>query len=62
MSNRIVPLADGCTVEMLCHHLEELGEDVDELRKANPSFVELKRLYFDLLNMKLTELRIALGR
>lgn len=50
-----MPLAEDCTVEMLCHHLEELGEDIDELRKANPSFAELKRLYFDLLNRKLTE-------
>lgn len=40
---------------MLYHHLEELGADIKELRKRKALFEELERLYFDLLNKKLTD-------
>lgn len=50
-----MPLTEGCTAETLYNRLEELGEDIDRLRRSHPSFATLRKLYFDSVNKKLSQ-------
>jgi hypothetical protein len=48
-----VTLTRDCTSDMLYGHLKELGADVRKLKRKNPSFVELERMYYELLDARL---------
>jgi hypothetical protein len=50
-----MPLVEGCTEDELYRLLEELGEDVDALRKRKLKFKELEKLYYKRLDEKLKE-------
>jgi hypothetical protein len=48
-----MPLVEGCTEDELYGLLEELGEDVNALRKKKLKFKELEKLYYKRLDEKL---------
>jgi hypothetical protein len=55
-------LTRDCTSERLYHHLKELGIDVKRLKRKNPSFVELERMYYELLDARLSSGRTGISK
>lgn len=52
--SKVMTLTTDCTSEMLYRHLKDMGVDVKKLKQKKPSFVELERKYYELLNAKLS--------
>lgn len=57
-----MPLTEDCTPDRLYLHLKELGVDVRKVRKKKPSFVELERMYYELLDARLSGRIRRIGR